>query len=214
MEEVTVETFPEAYHLFQRAPRNSEEAQYSISFAVASAVVHGSVDVSLDGIKNPDSLAMLGRTLIGIHDSFLEQKEHETTVHDNCADVKVTLKNGHLLRSGMTHVEWDFFRGLTKPTTAELENKFRHLCKTVDADPVCSEKVLRLCTRVDDLSDASILPKTLSELRVDTKAKEEFFESHFVPKQHKGAKKTRIFALNKAESVGDMHNEGKNVQIA
>lgn len=183
IEEVNVETFPEAYHLFQRVPRNSEEAQYSISFAVASAIVHGSVDVSLDGIKNVESLEMLSRTYVSIHDSFLEQKEHETTVHDNCADVKVTLKDGRKLHSGMTHVEWDIFRGLTKPSNQELEDKFRHLCRTVDADPIYSEKVLRLCTKVDSLTDASILPQTLSQLKVDTVAKERFFESHFLDKE-------------------------------
>ena len=211
MEVVTVETFPEAYHLFQRAPRNSEEAQYSISFAVASAIVHGSVDVSLDGIVNPESLDILKRTSISIHESFLEQKEHETTIHDNCADVQVTLKDGRMLCSGMTHVEWDFFRGLTKPTNKELEDKFRHLCKTVDADPVYSEKVLRLCMSVDDLNDASILPRTLSELKVDTIAKEQFFESHFIPKGK--AHKSKEASLDRSYAVDNSHSQD-NVQIA
>src|SRR5699024_6672264 len=48
---VKVSTFAAALRLVTRDPANTEEAQYSLPFAVANAVVHG--DVGVDSLLEP-----------------------------------------------------------------------------------------------------------------------------------------------------------------
>ncbi|MDY0884396.1 MmgE/PrpD family protein [Dongia soli] len=61
---VEIETFHEGVRLDQHRPRSTEEAQYSLPFPVAAAIVRGKLlptDVSGDALSDPDILAMSGR---------------------------------------------------------------------------------------------------------------------------------------------------------
>ena len=61
---ITVETFENAAALVKDAPQTTSEAQYSLSFAVASIFVHGTVGVAQvtePGLSDPDTLDLLKR---------------------------------------------------------------------------------------------------------------------------------------------------------
>mmetsp|Transcript_4084 Transcript_4084/g.4730 ORF Transcript_4084/g.4730 Transcript_4084/m.4730 type:complete len:503 (-) Transcript_4084:64-1572(-) len=170
VKELRVSTFPEACHLFQTQPKTTEEAQYSIAFASACALLKGFVDVSEDeGINDIEVRRLVERTKIEIHDSFKEQKEHATAVHDNCADVDVTLEDGCRIASGMSFVEWDKFRNMKEPTNEELQHKFLFLSQLVGADMSEAKKISEMCLNLESLQDSSEIERAVCSLRIKSK---------------------------------------------
>ena len=102
---VYVNTFHQARRLANRAPQTTEQAQYSLPFPVAVALVHGSVGVAHidgDGLRDSDVLAL---------SSIIELNENEAYNQAfparRISDVTIELKDGRKLHSGATEADGD-----------------------------------------------------------------------------------------------------------
>ena len=98
---IQINTFHESACLFQGVPDSTSMAQYSLSFAVATQVVHGRIgveQVSGDGLADTAVHAMIKRI------SVAESDAHNATFpHNRDADVQITLNDGRVLDSGLIH---------------------------------------------------------------------------------------------------------------
>ena len=98
---IQINTFHESACLFQGVPDSTSMAQYSLSFAVATQVVHGRIgveQVSGDGLADTVVHAMIKRI------SVAESDAHNATFpHNRDADVQITLNDGRVLDSGLVH---------------------------------------------------------------------------------------------------------------
>lgn len=102
---IRVDTFHEAKRLATKHPKTTEEAQYSLPFSVATALVHGTIGaehVSDDALANPDVAHM--QDLIEI----AEKEDFNAAFPKNrIARVELTLKNGQVLQSPPTEALGD-----------------------------------------------------------------------------------------------------------
>lgn len=99
IERVTIETFAEAVALGSGCalPRNTEEAQYSLPFPVAAALVFGRVgreEIGASGIADTRVHRLLGRMTL-VHDAEFSKRFPA----ERWARVQVTLADGATLRS-------------------------------------------------------------------------------------------------------------------
>lgn len=122
IEAVHIYTFHEAVRLDSRRPRNTEEAQYSLPFPVATALVHGRLGISdLSGEALNDPLVLRLSDIIELieHDPYNARFPEE-----RFARIKVQMTGGQVYDSGPVESIW----GADKPPTdEELGNKFRGL---------------------------------------------------------------------------------------
>ena len=73
IEHVECVSFHEAIRLAAREPKNTEQAQYSLPFPVASAIVHGSVgpeEVRGESLSNPETLRLSRSVKLAERDDF------------------------------------------------------------------------------------------------------------------------------------------------
>jgi 2-methylcitrate dehydratase PrpD len=95
---VEVHTFHQATRLSQGVPANTEQAQYGVSFPIAAALAHGTLDVpqvSDAGLSDPDVLGLSARI------SLLRDPEYDARFPaERWARVTVTLRDGSVLESG------------------------------------------------------------------------------------------------------------------
>lgn len=98
---IRINTFHEGVCLFQGVPDSTAEAQYSLSFAVATQAVHGRIGlehVSGAGLRDPRVLALIDRIAVS------ESDVHNASFpHTRDADVQITLRDGRELDSGLVH---------------------------------------------------------------------------------------------------------------
>ncbi|MGB0519245.1 MAG: MmgE/PrpD family protein, partial [Candidatus Puniceispirillaceae bacterium] len=98
---IRINTFHEGVCLFQGVPDSTAEAQYSLSFAVATQAVHGRIGlehVSGAGLRDPRVLALIDRIAVA------ESDVHNASFpHTRDADVQITLRDGRELDSGLVH---------------------------------------------------------------------------------------------------------------
>lgn len=121
---IRVDTFHEAKRL-ATIPTTTEQAQYSLPFPVAAAVVRGTVgvaEVTSGGLNDPDIIALAQLIEIAEDDSF-----NAAFPARRFARVHFHLKGGQVLSSDVTEalgdpeakladqVIWDKFRNLTTP---------------------------------------------------------------------------------------------------
>lgn len=121
---IGVETFHEAKRLAS-IPTNTEEAQYSLPWSVAAAVVRGTIgvaEVTRHGLDDPQIIAMAKTVEISEDDAF-----NEAFPARRFARTHFHLHDGHVLSSDVTEAQgdpenkladqviWDKFRGLTAP---------------------------------------------------------------------------------------------------
>ena len=144
IEAVRVVTFHQAVRLAGPTPRSTDEAQYSISFPVAAALVHGRVgpaEIDGAGLRDPEVLR-LGRTMtLAEDDTFNARFPVEFW-----GRVEVTLKDGRVVSSEPCLPRGDPRNPLTD---GEVAAKFEAL-----AGPVLgTERSARLAAAVEDLSD-------------------------------------------------------------
>jgi 2-methylcitrate dehydratase PrpD len=128
IERVTIETFAEAVALGSGCalPRNTEEAQYSLPFPVAAALVFGRVgsdEVSAPGLTDPRVHRLLARMTLVEDVAFSKRFPAE-----RWARVSVVLNDGTSLRSEPAQV-----RGVPENplTDDELRRKYRELAAPV-----------------------------------------------------------------------------------
>lgn len=101
VEQVEIRTFREAVALGTRWPRNTEEAQYSLSYACAAALVRGRLgpeEVMREGLEDPSIRAIAERITTRNLDAYDERFPEE-----RLADVTMRLRDGRVFEAtGMT----------------------------------------------------------------------------------------------------------------
>ncbi len=120
IEAIEVETFHEAVRLDQHRPASTEEAQYSLPFPVAAAVVRGRLaptDISGAALHDPEILAMSDRILLREADDLNARFPAE-----RFARVTFRLKDGRVLQSETTPARGDAERPLSD---LEILEKFK-----------------------------------------------------------------------------------------
>ncbi len=126
IERVEIRSFHNAVQLFPGLPSSTSEAQYSLPFAVATMIVHGTIGVehiSGDGLKDPQVAALVQRT------DLIEEARHEARYPEaRWADVTLKMRDGRVLQSGDTHARG----GPERPfSEADILDKYRALATPV-----------------------------------------------------------------------------------
>jgi len=122
IERIEVSTFHQATRLACRRPTTTEEAQYSLPFPVAAALVHGQLGLAqLDGagLRSPDVLRLADRIDL-VDDPALSTRFPAERV----ARVRIETTAGVILDSGEVTAPWD---AGCPPADQELIEKFREL---------------------------------------------------------------------------------------
>ncbi|MGI9363672.1 MAG: MmgE/PrpD family protein [Rhizobiaceae bacterium] len=137
---IDVETFHEAKRLCTRHPKTTEEAQYSLPFSVATALVHGTIapdHIDGEALSDPLSLAVQDRIEISESSEFNSEFPKR-----RIAQVKITLNDATVFQSHPTEALgdpenpvdqqaiWKKFRSFTHPVMGE--EKAAHLLAQID----------------------------------------------------------------------------------
>jgi len=120
IKQIKVFTFKESAALSTDYPRNTEEAQYNISFPIAASL--------LDGVVGPDQVLPPRLFEKDIHQMMdkiqimAEERFQEAFPTKAESEVEITIENGKVFSSGVMSARWD--PHTTFPTDRELEKKF------------------------------------------------------------------------------------------
>jgi 2-methylcitrate dehydratase PrpD len=117
---IRVRTFEAATRLPSGHPRNTEEAQYSLAFPVAAALLDGEVgpgQVLPPRLYDPDLLSLFDRVSTEVNAKFEAEFPAKAP-----AEVIVETTAGQILRSGRIEAMWE--PPDTLPSDADLEAKF------------------------------------------------------------------------------------------
>ncbi len=134
---IRVRTFEAATRLPNGHPRDTEEAQYSLAFPVAAALLDGEVgaaQVLPPRLHAPELLSLLDRVSTEVAPEFEAEFPAKAP-----AEVVVETTAGQTYRSGRIEALWE--PPDTLPTDAELEAKFRWLVAPVLGVRPCRELV-------------------------------------------------------------------------
>jgi 2-methylcitrate dehydratase PrpD len=124
---IRVRTFGAAVRLPKRHPRSTEEAQYSLAFPVAAALLDGEVgpsQVMPPKIFDPELLALQDRIFTEVAPEFEDEFPARAP-----AEVIVETDTGASLSSGRIEAPWE--PPDTLPSDKELEAKFLWLARPV-----------------------------------------------------------------------------------
>ena len=119
---ILVSTFHEAVRLNCRSPLSTEEAQYSLPFPLAAALVHGRLGVTeLTGtaLKDPVVLQLCERVEMKEDPEF-----NQLFPAKRLARVEIETEDGSLFDSGEFEADWE---AGSPPSDPELREKFRRL---------------------------------------------------------------------------------------
>jgi len=127
MRQIVVRTFKAAAELSRMHPKNTEEAQYNLSFPVAAALTDGEVgprQVLPPGLFDHSILDLADRIGVEVED------EYELAFPAKaCSEVVIHTTDGRILRSGTVEALWE--PPDTLPTDSELAKKFQWLVQPV-----------------------------------------------------------------------------------
>ena len=164
IERIVVESFAEACALSRNVPDSSEEAQYSVAYPVAAALLYGDVgpeQVLEDRYRDPRAAALCRRT------EFVHRPDYQAEFPGRrLAEVKITA-GGRTYFSGTVAAHGDPSDPLS---SAEIEDKFRRYVRpylrTTEADDI-----LAWVSRLETLSgqDMQRIIATLAAARRKTK---------------------------------------------
>ncbi|MGQ0602828.1 MAG: MmgE/PrpD family protein [Anaerolineales bacterium] len=154
---IRVYSFHEAVQLDTTHPANTEEAQYSVPFPVAAALVHGELgpaQLSGEGLRDPRVLGVMKRVEL-IEDQALSARFPAERI----ARVVIETTSGALHDSGEVKPKWD--TTIAPPDDDALREKFRWLARDVlpEAHAAELETALWEC---DGLVDANTIVKLLA----------------------------------------------------
>jgi 2-methylcitrate dehydratase PrpD len=134
IQRIRIFTFHEAIQLCCRYPETTEQAQYSLLFPVAAAIVYGRLgpeELSGDGLKNPAVLRLVER---------IETEEDATYSElfpsQRFARVNIETTQGETLFSNETQAGWEASK---PPSDEELQQKFRWLTRGNLPEPRVSD---------------------------------------------------------------------------
>ncbi|MFD1160393.1 MmgE/PrpD family protein [Roseovarius aestuarii] len=119
---LSVRTFAESARLFPGMPETTSQAQYSLTFALATLLLHGRIGpehISGQGLKDPDVAALIPKI------SVSEEPRHSARFpQGRWSDIDVTLNDGRVLRSGDVNARG----GPESPMSdAEILEKLHHM---------------------------------------------------------------------------------------
>ena len=119
IDRVVIRSFANAIALYPGIPDTTSKAQYSLPFAVATMLVHGHIglhQIAGAGLADAHVAALVART------ELVVSEEHEALFPKHrTADVDLVLKDGRVLKSGLTHARG----GPERPFgEAEIVDKF------------------------------------------------------------------------------------------
>ncbi|MDH3688401.1 MAG: MmgE/PrpD family protein [Gammaproteobacteria bacterium] len=121
---ITINTFHEAVRLQGAAPRNTEEAQYSIAFPVAAMIARGAVgrdEITADALTNSEILGLAQKVKLKENVDYSAQFPHQ-----RLADLIVHLESGDEFASGTTSARGDPETPLSEQ---QIIDKFFSLCE-------------------------------------------------------------------------------------
>ena len=145
---VEVHTFHEAVRLNSRRPLSTEEAQYSLPFPLAAALIHGEL-----GSQQLCKDALSNAAVLHISD-LIDLIEDETFnarfPAQRFARVVIEAENGERYNSGEIEARWD---SVNPPSDQELLEKFRWLVQAVlpDDRTLELEKIIWQCSGLADV---------------------------------------------------------------
>ena len=160
IEQIQVFSFHEATRLDCQQPRTTEEAQYSLPFPVAAAVIHdqlGPDELSGRGLRDQRVLELARRITIS-EDDFCNAQFPRVQM----ARVRITTLDGRTFETGPIESPWDQadISQPHQPPDQELREKFRWLASVslpLERVTTLEEKIWRC----DSLEDANILSDLL-----------------------------------------------------
>ena len=127
IDQIRVYTFHEAARLTVRHPKTTEEAQYSLPFPVAAALVHGELgaaQITGAGLRDPEVLALADRV------KMVEEEAYNQAFPENYyGRVEIDTTTGATLETGKMITKWDASKG--PPPDREIQEKFRRLAGAV-----------------------------------------------------------------------------------
>lgn len=148
---IQVSTFREASCLAVYQPRTTEEAQYSLPFPVAAALIHGQLGVAeLTGaaLHDPRVLALANRI------ELIDEADYDRRFPDErIARVRIETNSSGVFDSGEALALWD---GPNLPSDQELREKYRWLAGE-GLSPSRSVALEDTAWNCADLSDAATL---------------------------------------------------------
>lgn len=148
MKHIAVSTFHEAVRLNCRFPQSTEEAQYSLPFPLAAALVHGRLGVAeLTGAALKDAVVLqLCERVEMIEDAKLNQRFPAQRL----ARVEIETEDGRLFDSGEFEADWE---ASSPPSDRELRDKFQWLaCEQLPGERAAElEQTVWHCEELPDL---------------------------------------------------------------
>ncbi len=150
IEDIEVTTFHEAKRLATALPNNTEEAQYSLPYPTAAAIVYGKLgpdQVNAIALANPEV-----RRLAGSMKLFEDDAYNEVFPAKRIARVAINTKNGERFESASTEARGDPEAHLSE---AEIREKFHQF-----ATPLTGESRARdIETAIDELGNGNQLDR-------------------------------------------------------
>ena len=125
IKQIRVFTFHEATRLACRHPQTTEEAQYSLPFPVAAALVYHEL-----GLEELSGAALNDPLVLSLSDRVELVEEPAFNIRfpvEQLARVQIETIEGAILDSGEVQAPWE---ATTPPTDAELQRKFRWLARS------------------------------------------------------------------------------------
>jgi len=122
VKQIRVFTFHEAVRLSCRSPRSTEEAQYSLPFPLAAALIHGrlgAAELSGRALADPNVLKLSAGVHLIEDDGFSRRFPAK-----RLARVEIEMQDGKKFDSGEVEANWEANR---PPTDSALREKFRRL---------------------------------------------------------------------------------------
>jgi 2-methylcitrate dehydratase PrpD len=119
---IVVSTFHEAVRLNCRSPQSTEEAQYSLPFPLAVALVHGRlgvVELTGNALKDPVVLQLCERV-----EMKEDAKFNQRFPAKRLARVEIETEEGSIFDSGEFEADWE---ASSPPSDPELREKFQRL---------------------------------------------------------------------------------------
>ncbi|HIG48442.1 MAG TPA: MmgE/PrpD family protein [candidate division Zixibacteria bacterium] len=156
---VQIFTFHEAYRLACRRPQATDEAQYSLPFPVAMALVRGRLgldELTGEALHDPTVLRLIDRIEVLDDDTFNARFPAE-----RLSRVVIDTVDGESYDSGKVQPLWDLS---APPTDNELREKFRWLA-TYSLSEKQAETLEEAVWHCDELDDTSVLEELLSYIR-------------------------------------------------
>ena len=149
VQQIRVFTFHEAVRLNCRCPRSTEEAQYSLPFPLAAALVFGRLSVSeLSGqsLTNPVVLKLCDCVKLIEFENFNERFPAQ-----RYARVEIETRDGEIFDSGEVEANWE---ATSPPTDLALREKFRRLAGEQLSDDRAAhlEQMIWRCEELPDVN--------------------------------------------------------------